>query len=83
MTGPCTHRFFSGGFGQLEVPQIFEKSGRWYCLFCTDKTHWSASFAASAPAPPASGTHFLIADDPRGPWEIAPGPFLDSAAPRH
>ena len=23
------------------------------------------------------GTHYLVADDPRGPWEVAPGPFLD------
>ena len=23
------------------------------------------------------GTHYLRADDPRGPWEVAPGAFLD------
>ena len=25
-----------GTFGQMEVPQVFEAGGRWYCLFCTD-----------------------------------------------
>jgi beta-fructofuranosidase len=24
------------------------------------------------------GTHYLVADDPRGPWKVAPGAFLDS-----
>ena len=28
-----------------------------------------------------TGTHYLIADDPLGPWTIAPGPFLDGASP--
>ena len=32
---------------------------------------------ASYPGTPVQGTHYLVADDPRGPWEVAPGPFLD------
>lgn len=72
---------FAGGFGQLEVPQVFERGGKWYCLFCTSGKHWSAAYRESNPQPPVTGTHYLIADDPRGPWTIAPGPFLDGAEP--
>ncbi|WP_368345076.1 levansucrase [Pelagovum sp. HNIBRBA483] len=72
---------FVGGFGQLEVPQVFERNGRWYCLFCNDAMHWSAGYAASHPGPAVTGTHYLIADDPRGPWQIAPGAFLDGDMP--
>lgn len=69
---------FTGGFGQLEVPQIFEHEGRWYALFCTFAEHWSA--AQSAGQQPVSGIHYLIGEGPRGPWRIGPG-FLDGANP--
>jgi beta-fructofuranosidase len=71
--------YAGGDFGQLEVPQVFELGGRWYCLFCTDKRHWSRSYAAEYPGEPVSGTHYLIADSPLGPWKVAPGAFLDGA----
>ena len=51
--------------------------GRWYCLFCTAAQHYSEAYAASYPGAPVRGTHYLVADDPRGPWQVAPGPFLD------
>lgn len=74
-----------GGFGQMEVPQVFELSGRWYCLFCTAANHWSAATArASAElGGPVTGTHYLIGDSPRGPWRLGPLPFLDGALPCH
>ena len=62
---------FIGGFGQLEVPQVFLQRGHWYCLFCTGAEHWS--MAQAAVSSPVSGTHYLIADDPLGTWRIAPG----------
>ncbi|MDJ0827806.1 MAG: levansucrase [Rhodobacter sp.] len=71
---------FIGGFGQLEVPQVLQISERWICLFCTGKDHWSAD-AIAAHGPAVTGTHYLIADDRRGPWAIAPGPFLDGSDP--
>jgi beta-fructofuranosidase len=67
---------FSGGFGQLEVPQVFERGGRWYCLFCTDASHFSRAQAEAIPGGPVSGSHYLIGESPRGPWTVAPGPFL-------
>ncbi|MDJ0628816.1 MAG: levansucrase [Rhodobacter sp.] len=72
---------FVGGFGQLEVPQVLKAGDRWICLFCTADAHWSQACKAAAAMPPVTGTHYLIADDPRGPWSIAPGPFLDGSQP--
>lgn len=72
---------FTGGFGQLEVPQVFEFGGRWYCLFCTAAEHFSAERAEATPGGPVTGSHYLMADNPRGLWRIAEGPFLDGANP--
>ena len=73
---------YRGGlFGQMEVPQVFEKNGRWYCLFCTSHRHWSKAYLATYRGEPVTGTHYLIADDPRGPWTVAPGAFLDGTNP--
>ena len=71
---------FVGGYGQLEVPQVFKVEGRWYCLFCTAAEHFSKAQATKTPGGPVTGNHYLVADDPRGPWQIAPG-FLDGALP--
>ena len=72
---------FVGGFGQLEVPQVFEVDGRWYCLFCTAADHFSKAQAEATPGGPVTGSHYLIGESPRGPWQIAEGPFLDGALP--
>ncbi len=70
---------FVGGYGQMEVPQVFEHDGNWYCLFCTAAQHFSKAQAESDPGP-VTGNHYLIGQSPRGPWRIAPG-FLDGALP--
>jgi len=72
---------FVGGFGQLEVPQVFRHGDKWYCLFCTSSAHWSQDYRRFNPQSPVTGSHYLIADNPRGPWHIAPGPFLDGDEP--
>ena len=72
---------FVGGFGQLEVPQVFSIDGRWYCLFCTSDQHWSKAYRASHEQTPVTGSHYLIAATPRGPWCIAPGDFFDGSMP--
>jgi beta-fructofuranosidase len=72
---------FVGGYGQLEVPQVFEFGGRWYCLFCTSADHFSAEQSQAIPGGPVTGTHYLVGDGPRGPWRIAPGKFLDGSLP--
>lgn len=72
----CAPPVFTGTFGQLEVPQVFRIDGRWYCLFSTAGAHWSAAQIAGYPGHPVTGTHYLMADAPLGPWRPAPGPFL-------
>ncbi|MGB8817787.1 MAG: hypothetical protein WCC66_07685 [Rhizobiaceae bacterium] len=70
-----------GMFGQMEVPQVFEHNGKWYCLFCTSAFHWSEAYRKLNPQSPVTGTHYLIADHPRGPWKVAPGAFFDGTMP--
>lgn len=72
---------FVGGYGQLEVPQVFAYGGRWYCLFCTAAHHFSAEQAEAIPGGPVTGSHYLIGEGPRGPWRVAPGRFLDGTLP--
>ena len=81
MTWTLRPPVFHGGFGQLEVPQVFKAGAHWYCLFCTSSQHWSEQYRRDNPESPVTGNHYLIADHPRGPWRIAPGPFLDGAEP--
>jgi beta-fructofuranosidase len=72
---------FVGGFGQLEVPQVLKRNGRWYCLFCTSAEHFSKAQADATPGGPVTGTHYLIGENARGPWRIAPGRFFDGELP--
>jgi beta-fructofuranosidase len=81
MTWTLQPPVFAGGFGQLEVPQVFEAGGKWYCLFCTSGQHWSEAYREASGQAPVTGSHYLVADDPRGPWTIAPGPWFDGAEP--
>lgn len=73
---------YAGGmFGQMEVPQVFERDGQWYCMFCTSAEHWSEAYKRFNRQSPVTGSHYLIADNPLGPWSVAPGPFLEGADP--
>ena len=72
---------FTGGYGQIEVPQVFKHGDHWYCLFCTAAPHWSNHTRALNPEKPVTGSHYLMADHPRGPWRIPAGPFLDGDDP--
>ncbi|MEX3791266.1 hypothetical protein AB3X86_36170 [Paraburkholderia sp. BR14374] len=68
--------FRSKVFGQLEVPQIFEHQGRWYCLFCTAKNHIEPAYCRERMSEPMTGTHYLIADHPLGEWKLVEEDFL-------
>ena len=75
---------FTGAFAEIEVPTVFEKDGRWFCLFCTPANAWSDAFKASYAGAPVSGIHYLWADAISGPWRMGDGPFLDdSTDPEH
>lgn len=77
--------YAGGDFGQLEVPQVFEADQRWYCMFCNAGEHWSERYAAAYRArgfgEPVTGSHYLMAEHPLGPWRVAPGPFVDAHLP--
>ncbi|MCP4382395.1 MAG: levansucrase [Hyphomicrobiales bacterium] len=81
MTWTLEPPVFAGGYGQLEVPQVFEYGNRWYCLFCTSAEHFSRDQAEAIPGGPVTGTHYLVGEGPRGPWRIAEGRFLDGSLP--
>ncbi len=73
---------FTGGFGELEVPQVFEWGSTWYCLFCTGHRFWSDEARSLIGEPARTGNHYLIGEGPRGPWRLAPGPMLDGDSPK-
>jgi beta-fructofuranosidase len=50
-------------------------------MFCTAAQHWSEAYRRFNPQRPVTGTHYLVADHPRGPWQVAPGPFFDGHDP--
>ncbi len=59
-------------FGELEVPQLLERNGRAYLLFCTAK-HLAVP---GTPIPSWNGTHYLTGPSRTGPFELAPEPRL-------
>ncbi|GAB5389090.1 MAG: hypothetical protein Alpg2KO_20580 [Alphaproteobacteria bacterium] len=73
---------YTGGWGQLEVPQVFEHEGHWYCLFCMDPAHQSTQNIATN-GPIGRGNHYLIAPSPHGPWHLPDGPALDTQHDRY
>jgi beta-fructofuranosidase len=76
----ATAPVYAGGhYGQLEVPQVFERDGQWFCTFCNVRDHWSEAQRARLDGG-VSGTHYLVADHPLGPWRPAEG-FLDGDVP--
>ena len=73
---------FVGGWGELEVPQVFQAGDKWFCLFCMSSWHQSDRNRASMGVS-GRGNHFLVADHPLGPWQLADGPALDVADERY
>lgn len=65
-----------GLYGQMEVPQIFERGGRWYMLFCLAHEHMEPGYVATGRPGVVTGTHYLMADDPLGPWRLPEDRFL-------
>ena len=66
----------SGIYGHMEVPQIFEHQGHWYCLFCSGSREIEATYKASGKQGDVIGTHYLMADHPMGPWRLPEDEFL-------
>jgi beta-fructofuranosidase len=65
-----------GDFSQMEVPQVCEIGGRYYLLFCTSKADFSAARLTRTGQPAVTGTHYLVADQPLGPYHYLTDEFL-------
>jgi beta-fructofuranosidase len=65
-----------GDFGHLEVPQLVEIEGRYYLLFCAQASVHSARWRQRTGREPLTGIHYLVADDPLGPFRLSTDEFL-------
>ncbi len=65
-----------GDFGQLEVPQMVHIQGQYYLLFCTTIQTHSARRLQQTGLAAVTGTHYLVADDPLGPYRYSTANFL-------
>jgi beta-fructofuranosidase len=65
-----------GDFYALEVPQLTKLGDRYYLLFSTWAEAHSARRREETGLDPAGGTHYLVADDPLGPFRFSTHEFL-------
>ena len=65
-----------GYFYALEVPQLTELEGRYYLLFSTWAGAHSARRREETGLDPVGGTHYLVANDPLGPFRFSTREFL-------
>ena len=82
MTWTLEAPVFVGAWGQLEVPQILEIGGTWYCLFCSAPDH-QAKWSIDEYGFIGRGSHYLMADNPRGPWQLPNGDGFDTREDRY
>ena len=66
----------SGEFGQMEVPQVSNVNGHYYLLFCVGSAQYSAARKARVGGQLQTGTHYLMADNPIGPYHYLTDQFL-------
>jgi beta-fructofuranosidase len=60
-----------GDFGHMEVPQLTEINGRYYLLLCAGANVHSGRRRQRTSLEPATGTHYMVADHPLGPFRCA------------
>jgi beta-fructofuranosidase len=65
-----------GDFGHMEVPQLVEIESRYYVLFCAQASVHSARWRQRTGLEPLTGIHYLVADDPLGPFRPTTDEFL-------
>lgn len=59
------------GFGQMEVPSLVAAAGRWFLVFCSDLETQAPRLRTDGPG---TGTYYLVADRPTGPFTLPPAP---------
>lgn len=57
-----------GEFAYLEVPQLVKIDQNWYLIFCVDQEKYSNQRLINKEARAMSGTHYMIAEQPLGPF---------------
>jgi beta-fructofuranosidase len=65
-----------GDFAEMEIPQLVEIGGRHYLFFSTLAEAHSAARRRRVAGPALSGTHYLVADGPFGPFSPLTDEFL-------
>lgn len=65
-----------GEFVYMEVPQMVAIGGCYYLLFCVGYSQYSAVRKARVGALQQTGTHYLMADNPFGPYRYMSDDFL-------
>jgi len=65
-----------GEFGYMEVPQLAEINGRWYLFFNITHDKYASARLKRPGITLQTGTHYLIADNPFGPFKYMTDDFL-------
>jgi beta-fructofuranosidase len=65
-----------GEFGHMEVPQLLNIQGRYYMLFSVAGVHHSSARRARLNGAQVTGTHYLVADSPEGPYKYLTDQFM-------
>lgn len=65
-----------GDFGQLEIPQVTRVGELFYLLFSTSAEFHSEDRLQRTGSTPATGTHYLVSEDPLGPYMNLTDKFL-------
>ena len=65
-----------GEFGYMEVPQLAEINGRWYLFFNITHDKYASARLKRPGINLQTGTHYLVADNPFGPFKYMTDDFL-------
>jgi beta-fructofuranosidase len=66
----------AGEFAYLEVPQVARIGAHWYLFFSVEKSRFSQQRSARKGMRPQTGTHYLIGENPLGPYRLLTDDFL-------
>ncbi len=73
VSGPVSE---PGEFGHLEVPRLVGIEDRWYLFFSVGHKHYSERRRQRPDLKLLTGTHYLVADSPLGPFKLTTSEFL-------
>jgi beta-fructofuranosidase len=65
-----------GEFAYLEVPQLVHIDQRWFLIFCVEGDRYSDARFARKGGKGNTGTHYMLADSPFGPFEVPKNDLL-------